>query len=423
VLKSLKWGFPDARISPDGRFVAYTTPTDGPEPSDIFLLATDGSSETTVVQHPARDYGMVWASDGSKLLFLSDRTGSPSLWAVPVQSGKAAGPAELVKTNFDAAQLLGMGSNGLLYYAVSGSTKNIYRAELNSDGKVSHPPAIVTDSFVNANQGGDISKDGKLLAYYSFRPQPTLVVKTLETGVERVVPTTLAILMTFQDSNAGRGPRWFPDGRSVLVVASENDRPGNISYRVDVTTGRAEEILREVPHSRAVKPAPVGNAIYDRAGDPRRLVRHDLNTGRSANVVSASVFIRSFSVSPDGSLVAYIADDPDRYIAIVPATGGEPREVYRSRDIASLGSSNWNSLEWSPDQEYLLFVRLDPSGRVISRVPVTGGPPENIGISMNAVISQPLLHPDGKGIFFTAQTSRRETWALENFLPEVPAAK
>jgi Tol biopolymer transport system component len=416
VLKSLKWDFPDSRISPDGRFIAYTAPPEGSKLSDIFLLATDGSSETAVVQHPANDHGMVWTPDGSKLLFLSDRTGTSSLWAVPVQNGKPAGPAELVKASFDS-RLFGMGSNGLLYYQVSSNSRNIYRAELNSEGKASQPPVIVTDIFVNANQGVDISPDGQLLAYYSSRPRPTLssrprptlVVKTLKTGEERVVPTTMAI--------AGGAPLWFPDGRSVWVRAISNAQLG--TFRVNVTTGHAEEILQGVSSGIS----SVGNAVYSFAANanPRRLVRHDLETGRTTTVVSGDNVGSPFSVSPDGQFVAVVGQPEGgaSSIAIVPATGGEPREVHRCE--CSLWWTD-NTLEWSPDQKHVLFVLPDEAGQAIWRVPAAGGQAEKI-VTMGATIRWPRVHPDGKSIYFTALTDRQETWTLENFLPQVAARK
>ena len=41
---------------------------------------------------------------------------------------------------------------------------------------------------------------------------------------------------------------------------------------------------------------------------------------------------------------------------------------------------------------------------------------------MKAEIKMPLIHPDGKSIFFTAAEGDNEVWALENFLT-VPAVK
>ena len=419
VLKSLKWGRPEASISPDGRWIAYSTPAEGQPNADIFVLATDGSSEAAVVQHPADDGGMVWSSDGGHILFTSDRTGSPSLWAIRMKDGKPAGSAELVKADFGAS-LLGMGRNGRLFYWVgSGDYLNVYRADLGPDGKAARAPVIATDSFVNTNKGGDISPDGKIIAYYSFRPQPTVVVKSLETGEERVVPTPRTV-----DNEFLRGPSWFPDSQSVLITTRDNSRPNQIWWRINVNTGRAEEILRGLP-GNLFRPAPLGNVFYSKEG--RDLVRRDLDSGE---VTKRPYTGGWFSVSPDGKQIAYYGSraPAERYIAIVPASGGEPRIVHRSPSNG--GPESANTLEWSADQKYLFFVSGNsdhslhsfegpPYQSTIWRIPSAGGAAERVGITMNGNIKSPFLHPDGKRLFFTVEgADPSEVWALENFLPK-----
>jgi Tol biopolymer transport system component len=423
VLKSLKWGNePGARLSPDGHFIAYNTPPQDQPNSDIFVLATDGSSESAVVEHPANDYGVIWSSDGSKILFLSDRTGGRSLWAAPVKAGKPAGPVELVRGSFDGP-LLGMARNGTLYYhGAVASRRNIYRAELGPDGKATKPPVIATDSFINWNWGASISRDGESIVYYSDRPQPTMVVKTLKTGEERVVPAPAMQIR--------RHPSWFPDGRSVLATARQTERPGDVYYRVDVTTGRAEEILRGTP-GRQFVPAPSGNAFFSRGVDSNGnidgVVHHDLGSGSLTKILASGT--DSFSVSPDGKQVAYIQSDWERskmrWIRIVPATGGEPREVFRSSCGAVCTGDRYNTLAWSPDGKYLLFVLsfFGEGNSTIWRIPVAGGEAERI-LTMNAEVSLPFMHPDGKSIFFTAgDGGNYEVWALENFLPKAASGR
>jgi len=328
---------------------------------------------------------------------------------------------ELVKASFDGS-LLGMARNGTLYYSISGAERqNVYKAPLDPEGKISNPPVIATDGFVNSNRGGDISPDGQSIVYYSYRPKPIVVVRNLKTGEERAVPATMPIRSIYF-----QGPRWFADSRSVLVVSRDNERPGDIVYRVDVVTGRAEALLHETAGGEFV-PARTGNTLYYRTfgdGGSARLRRFDLDTKRSTEiaVLQGGLIFADFSVSPDGKQIACTVNGLDpgretRYIAIVPATGGEPREVHRSNHVG--GPSRFNALSWTPDQRYVLFEEEERAGgSAVWRVPATGGEAENIGLSMNARIKSPLIHPDGKSIFFTAvEADNNEVWALQNFLP------
>jgi Tol biopolymer transport system component len=419
VLKSLKWGGINARISPDGRFVAYSAPVEGSANSqnDIYIVAADGSTHAVAVDHPANDYGMVWSSDGSKLLFLSLRTGAPSLWMIPVKEGKAAGEAQLVKPNFDS-RLLGMSRDGRLYYLAGTSAQNIYRAEVDPDGKVSKAPVVATDSFVNVNRGGQISPDGQRIAYYSYRPQPVIVVKSLLTGEERVIPASLNFRSVYF-----LGPRWFADGNSVLVDATENDRPDTHHYRIDLATGRVEEILRGL-QGEQFTPAPFGNVVYYRSGTVG-LMRHDLDTGISTRILPPEPIALQFTVSRDGKQLAFMTVvDGMKIYSVIAAAGGEPREVYRLP--SSDGPDRFNALEWSPDQKYLILVVADEGvspfreRNSLWRVKVEGGSAERLGVTMSGRFKSPFLHPNGKQLFFTSIRTDSELWALENFLTATP---
>ena len=72
-------------VSPDGRSLVYDVPqADGKR--DIFLFSLPDGPETRLVEHPADDGVPIWQPDGGGILFMSDRTGSPALWAQKVAS-------------------------------------------------------------------------------------------------------------------------------------------------------------------------------------------------------------------------------------------------------------------------------------------------------------------------------------------------
>jgi Tol biopolymer transport system component len=70
-------------ISPDGRFLVYTTPD---ETIALLDLATRAH---TVLQAARRSIAPRWSPDGSRILFWSNRTGRPQLWIMNADGSAA----------------------------------------------------------------------------------------------------------------------------------------------------------------------------------------------------------------------------------------------------------------------------------------------------------------------------------------------
>ena len=137
---------------------------DVPE-QDIFLLAIDGSSEAVVVQHSADDEVVAWSPGSKHLLFRSERSGQPGLWAQRIQDAKAVGEPQLL-LNVDVAPSLGVTRDGTLHYTVRVSRRRMKIAELDmKTGRLLSQPVNVTDRFVGGNTGGVFSPDGETLGY------------------------------------------------------------------------------------------------------------------------------------------------------------------------------------------------------------------------------------------------------------------
>jgi Tol biopolymer transport system component len=65
-LKSIEGQRFDASLSPDGKLIAYDSPSSPTtQARDIFVVSVDGGGETAVVQNPANDAQPVWSPDGS----------------------------------------------------------------------------------------------------------------------------------------------------------------------------------------------------------------------------------------------------------------------------------------------------------------------------------------------------------------------
>ena len=438
TIKSLTWERPNPSLSPDGRFIAYVAPAgDTGSQRDIFVLATDGTSDTPVVQHPAQDGAPMWSPDGSRLIFVSLRTGGVALWSVPVTAGKPAGPAELVKADVGLASPLGFTRAGSLYYALSGAQKqNVLIAALDDSLHAVHEPAPATQRFVNSTFGPAWSRDGEWLAYYTAASPGAvkLWIRAMKTGQEREVPLDIQPTTIFND-----GPKWGPDGRYVYVQTARGGSRQRQIYRVELASGKAElvhTVSGQGFSSWAV--SPDGKSIFyclqnDGTGvkEPSgKLVRYDLGSADPVVLKKDRWFI-ALAISPDGKQLAYLessraADSWPSSVSVMPAAGGEARQVFGRPNWG--GGSRYNTLAWSPDQRYLVFAIEDEdySGgpQSLWRAPVAGGPAEKMGITMAARIKSPSIHPDGRRIVFgTMHADSGEIWAMENFLPALTAKK
>ena len=135
---------------------------------DIFIMSADGSQQWTVVKHPSDDYAPVWAPDGSRVLFFSNRTGAAGLWSIPVRNGQAAGPAQLIRSNLGQVAPLGIARDGSLYFAEHRGTDNIYAVELDPEtGKVRGSPVQLMQEYLGRNSAPVWSPHGRSFAYFS----------------------------------------------------------------------------------------------------------------------------------------------------------------------------------------------------------------------------------------------------------------
>jgi Tol biopolymer transport system component len=215
------------------------------------------------------------------------------------------------------------------------------------------------------------SRDGQYLAYYSSRspsglPNPgtnptVLVIRTVGTGVERVVPLPVGVV----NNPLSSGPKWFPDNRSVLIQSRDAQGPGLGFYRLDLDTARTE-LLWSVTHNGrfSLDLSPDGRSIFlnsslPTSGQPSgprtprgRLMRIDLDSRRETVLKQDEWFIE-LAVSPDGAELAYlktVRKDTTEYASILevmPTAGGPSREVYRHPFWYD--GSRYNTLAWTAD--------------------------------------------------------------------------
>jgi Tol biopolymer transport system component len=392
-----------ARLSPDGRWIVYNQVV-AADQHDIFVSAADGSAEAAIAPHPAMDGDPVWSADGSQVVFVSSRGGSPGLWSVPIRDGKPAGAPRLLRANVPRAILIGSTRDGaVVYNHIHPDRLTLQTATLDAQANAGPPAALPHRENPTAPA---YSPDGKQLAYLTAGADGKLtpVIRTLATGQERAVPVSFPVGAYFYE-----GPRWFPDGKSVLLTGMRDGQVRDF-HRVDLATGKSELLysLPRNPGMSAFRLSPNGKSIYIcRQSSPGQasngVYRYDIGAAEPVALKTGGWPI-NIELSPDGSHLAFlesIRPGSESTLSVMPAAGGPARVIYRAPDWAD--GSRYNAMTWTPDGRHILFVRAgiqESIPNTVWRIPAAGGEPAQVGIALKARIKNPTVHPDGRRLTF-----------------------
>jgi Tol biopolymer transport system component len=431
VLRDVPAKDPELDLSPDGRFVACSMP---PEPSsskrDVFIVNTGEGGINPLVAHAADDYSLGWAPDGRRLLFASDRTGAYGLWVIEVSDGRAQGSPNLVKATINKADPVRLVPNGALYYVLTETILDIYTAAIDPDtGKIQGQPTAVPTRYSGSNAVPDWSPDGTRLAYRTnpggtsgFGLPAVISILDVRTGEERQVAPKIGSI------NPNDGPRWAPDGRSVLVIGESGQETA--IYKVDAANGATNPLVIIPPYQYTLHAvwSPDAKSLFYPQGNPTRILRRDLDTGKDTELatITGPAGIPVVAVSPDGKWLAFTSGEEDEQkirLKIVPSIGGEVRELFQTMDKEFI-----LDLNWTPDGRFLWFRRLSrsndpkvPPKWESWRISPDGGNPQKLELVIPG--GGMRLHPDGRQIAYYTGRGRSDLWVMENFLPADKAKK
>lgn len=417
-------GHSTAILSPDGRYMVFDNGQSADSiDRDIFIAAVGQPSQhASLVAAEGDDFGPLWTPDGDEVLFISDRTGEPSVWTVAVHDGVAADPV-ILHRNIGRMTPYGISQDGTLYYTLQVGLVDVFQATVDWTREPAfEAPRPVAPPQVGSKINSDWSPDGRSLVYVLLPHAGAgaargrrLSILDVHTGAIRLLNPPLSYYAF---------PHWSPDGRSIMVQGTDLASRRGL-YLVDPQTGTIEALV--VGGSAAPEIGAAAWGLDARtvlfARQKVGLVALDLETRVERQVFDyASEGITTITPSPgfklsrDGRSIAYSAYRKNA--ARANETVLRVKDFgQRTRDVVV---ANLRFEDWTPDG-HVLFTQYVPNSNRMTlwRVPATGGAALPVGLELIGLRSIGV-HPNGQRITFTSGFPGNELWALEHFLPTSP---
>lgn len=435
----------DASLSPDGRFIAFST---GPQRSSdsaktarqLYVIDAAGTGRARLISSgSSADNNPVWTANGGHLLYTSDHAATSDLWAMPMRDGAPAGEAIRVKADMGSMWPVGVTRDGVFYYYQRRPRlERILVLDLDTTGRLPAKPRL-RESFVGRNPSW--SPDGKQLAFEkppASSSRADMVVHSFDSGAERMYSLTLPA-MTARGPNYGRAPSrslWLADSSGFLQQFEKDDGavPGDreVNYawfRLDLNRAAFEPlpgldrvVVAGEGHSigwrRPLAPTPDGRSAYifkpERDQSPR-IVTIDLETGNERPIFvlpkPSNVWPAGLALSRDGRTLALAWNDGGATVfATVAADGTGFREIGKHSPEMTAGQ-----IAWTRDGRALLFARRPADGVCrLMRISATGGQAEFAGFEMESPsICRFAVSPIDSRVAMAISENASELWAID----------
>ncbi|HLM62413.1 MAG TPA: winged helix-turn-helix domain-containing protein [Pyrinomonadaceae bacterium] len=205
-------------------------------------------------------------------------------------------------------------------------------------------------------------------------------------------------------------PVFSPDGKSIAFVRVF---PTHNEITMIPALGGAERVIYDRASYASISFSPDGNSLaaaeLDLLTNETGIYTINLLTGEKTRLTmpEAPVVDHTPRFSPDGKLLAFIRyfSSFKREIFVVPATGGEPRQI-TADDVRIYG------LAWYANSESLFFTSFREVNQLnLWRVSINGDAPQMIATGSKN-LNDLAISPDGKTIAFVEEATDENIWEI-----------
>jgi Tol biopolymer transport system component len=408
------WMSPD--ITPDGRTIIFDLL------GDIYLLDAKGGAARPLLTGPAFESQPAFSPDGSRIAFVSDRSGANNLWVADADGSNARQMTHEVDETMFASPT--WSADGRQVYVSHTIFANLgfelwrYDADSGAGTQVTRSGAPNTPHDQRRHAIDAVaSADGRYLYWtsrtgttFSRRLQAwTLMRRDLASGADETIMSIPGGVMR---------PAFSRDGTKLVYASRDGARTG-LRLR-DLAAGTDRWLALPVDHDGSeggyymgVMPrivfAPddssvitsVGGKLVRIALDGTRsdipfTARAELDIGTQTRVVQTEEtgpvrprIVQSPRVSPDGKSVAFSLLGRIYTMALTP--GARPR-VLTDADMPAFHPA------WAPDGRQITFISWTArDAGAVWIMPAGGGKARRL-TKVPAYYTEPLFTPDGKAI-------------------------
>ncbi len=356
-------------LSPDGKKVALTIH------GDIFSTsAKDGGDALRLTTTTAEEFGLAWAPDSRRLVYVSDRDGTDHLFMYDFGTGR------------EAQLTSGSARDHAPLFSPDGKWIAFERAnrELRVIDASTRQDRLIASSVLSAPRTGEPhefewSPDSRYLVYVAtgVKSFQNLNVVALDGGASTAI--------TFLANVNGGSVSWSPDGTYVTFVTSQRTEPGRV-VRVDLlprTPKFREDQFRDLFKEETPKPPPPEKTTPAAPDSPTspgppgpvtpatpappaasgssrmpqvkpvQIVFDDIRT--RASVLPVGVDVNQQIISPDGKwllLVAAAAEQENLYVYSLDELSREPAVA---RQLTSTPGQK-RSPRFTPDSKEVVYL-------------------------------------------------------------------
>jgi len=388
-------------ISPDGSFIAYAKPGPGGK-SDIFWQRTGGGTPLNLTEGSGTDnWAPAFSADGAQIAFRSERGGG----GVFIMGATGESVRRLTDFGHNPAwapdgKRIVVGTEGIRGPLDRGTISQLWIVDVTSGES--------TKIFNGDAVQPDWSPGGERIAFWGL-PYGSGQRDLWTIDAEGGEPVRVT-----DDIHTDWCPKWSPDGRWLLFTS---DRGGTMNlWRVpiDEASGRVEGDPQPV-----TAPA-VLTGSFDIAGDGANLVFESISirsairavgfdsqreafVGLPVPVTRGSRFVVTPQVSPDGKWIAVRSGFSPEDLFLAAVDGSQMRRLTNDIDKD-------RGPVWTPDGGHVVFYSSRGGRYEIWWIRPDGSGLEQLtDTPSQSLVWAPLVHPDGKRLFFIGDSGTTVT--------------